>query len=67
MGDEEEMVNCPDCGGTGVRRIPIEDDWGDIECWVERTCSFCGGSGKFFADTAAELKAEGVWYDKPSF
>ena len=63
----EDSRNCPDCGGTGTRTIPIKDDWGDVEYTVERTCSFCGGSGWFYSDTAMELEAEGVWYDNPSY
>ena len=61
--DDQEKVNCPDCGGDGKRQVPIMDDWGDVEYHTEVTCSFCGGSGKFYADQAGELKAEGVWYD----
>jgi DnaJ-class molecular chaperone len=54
---------CPDCHGSGVRDIPIYNDWDEIEYWTQRTCSFCGGEGNFLAEQAMELRAEGYWYD----
>lgn len=66
--EAEARTPCPDCAGTGKRRIPLEDPWGDIEEWVERTCSFCGGVGDFDAMQASEMAAEihaagGRWYE----
>jgi DnaJ-class molecular chaperone len=62
----EGTETCPDCGGTGIRQIPMTDDWGDVEFYLEKRCSFCGGDGWFDAEQAAEMKAEmgmAGWYD----
>lgn len=67
MADDEPKASCPDCGGDGTRWLPLMDDWDEIDQWIGVKCSFCGGTGWFYADTAAELKAEGVWYDNPSY
>lgn len=65
--EEEQTTNCPDCGGTGIRNVPIYNDWDEVEEWLERRCSYCGGSGTFDAIQASELKAEGSWYENAPF
>jgi DnaJ-class molecular chaperone len=64
MESGEARTPCPDCGGTGNRRVALTDPWGDVEEWTTVVCSFCGGGGSFDPIQAGELKAEGVWYDR---
>lgn len=51
-------IGCPDCGATGVKRIPLENDWGEVDDWVEKECDYCAGTGEVDAITHSEMQAQ---------
>jgi hypothetical protein len=50
------MAKCRVCRGTGQQRLPVEDDWGGVEYWIEVPCDVCY-NGEVDPEELAEMRA----------
>jgi len=55
---DEDIVNCPDCNGTGMQRRTQRTPFGIIA--TTSTCRKCSGNGKYIKNECTECDGTGV-------